>query len=399
MRELKKGTISSPLGFKTSALCCGIKKNKLDLALIYSVVKAHASGVFTRNKVKAAPVHLGIKNLKDRYAQAIIINSGNANCCTGKRGMDDVFLICSSLAEQLKLPAKDVLMSSTGVIGKYLPKEKIVKSLPKLVDGLGFDNAHETAKAMMTTDTFAKQTAVEIKIKNKKVIVAAVAKGAGMICPDMATMLCFITTDANIEQAALKKALKIAVDESFNCISVDGQMSTNDSVVVMANGLAANAMIKENSREFKIFVQALKYVCLELAKMIVKDGEGATKFIEIKVNGAGSKKAASTAAMAIANSMLVKTMMAGNNPNWGRIPAALGAAGVDFDADKLELSLQKKVVFKNAKPVLKDQQSLIRLLKKKEINITANLNNGSFEHTVYSSDLTVEYVKVNMAYN
>jgi len=399
MRELKKGTISSPLGFKTSALCCGIKKNKPDLALIYSIVKAQSAGVFTRNKVKAAPVQLGIKNLKDNYAQAIIINSGNANCCTGKRGKDDVLSIIKSLSAKLQLPAKDVLMSSTGVIGEYLPKEKIIKSLPKLVGGLGFNNAHKAARAIMTTDTFAKQIAVEIKIKNKKVIVAAVAKGAGMICPNMATMLCFITTDAIIDQAALKKALKIAVDESFNCISIDGQMSTNDSVIIMANGLAANAVIKENSREFKIFVQALKYVCLGLAKMIVKDGEGATEFIEVNIKGARSKKAANSAAMAIANSMLVKTMMAGNNPNWGRIPAALGAAGVDFDADKLELSLQKKVVFKNAKPVLKDQQSLIRLLKKKDINITANLNSGSFEHTVYSSDLTVEYVKVNMAYN
>ena len=399
MKELKKGTISSPLGFKTNALCCGIKNNIPDLALVYSIVKAQSAGVFTQNLVKAAPVQLGIKNLKDNYAQAIIINSGNANCCTGKQGLDDVLSISKSLSAKLQLAAKDVLMSSTGVIGKYLPKEKIIKSLPKLVGGLGFNNAHKAAKAIMTTDTFAKQIAVEIKIKNKPVIVAAVAKGAGMICPDMATMLCFVTTDANINQAALKKALKTAVEESFNCITIDGQMSTNDSVIIMANGLAANAMIKEDNRGFKIFVQALKYVCLELAKMIVKDGEGATKFIEVNVKGAGSRKAANTAAMAIANSVLVKTMMAGNNPNWGRIPAALGAAGVDFDQEKLELSLQKKVVFKNAKPVLKDQQSLIRLLKKKDINITAKLNNGSFEYTVYSSDLSVEYVKVNMAYN
>lgn len=399
MKELKKGTISTPLGFKTSALWCGLKKKKPDLALIYSIVRAHSAGVFTQNLVKAAPVELGIRKLKDNYAQAIIINSGNANCCTGKQGLDDALLISRLLSDQLHLPAKDVLMSSTGVIGKYLPREKIIKALPKLVGGLGFNNAHKASRAIMTTDTFNKQIAVEIKIKNRPVTIAAVAKGAGMIAPDMATMLCFVTTDANIGQAALKKALKAAVDASFNCISIDGQMSTNDSVIIMANGLAANAMINENSREFKIFFQALKYVCLELAKMIVKDAEGATKFIEIIVKGAKSKKAANTAAMAIANSILVKTMIAGNNPNWGRIPAALGAAGVDFDADKLELSLGKKVVFKRAIPVLKDRQGLIKSLKKKEINITANLNNGCFEHTVYSSDLTVEYVKVNMAYN
>ncbi|MFH1093151.1 MAG: bifunctional glutamate N-acetyltransferase/amino-acid acetyltransferase ArgJ [Candidatus Omnitrophota bacterium] len=399
MKELKKGTISTPLGFKTNALWCGLKKKKFDLALIYSIVRARSAGVFTRNKVKAAPVELGIKNLKDNHAQAIIINSGNANCCTGKRGKEDALLITKLLAAQLKLKTKDVLMSSTGVIGKYLAKEKIISSLPELAGGLGFNNAHKTAQAIMTTDTFSKQVAVEIKIKNKPVTVAAVAKGAGMICPNMATMLCFVTTDANIEQAALKKALKTAVDASFNCISIDGQMSTNDSVIIMANGLAANAMIRENSRESGIFVQALKHVCLELAKMIIKDAEGATKFIEINIKGARNRKAANTAAMAIANSMLVKTMIAGNNPNWGRIPAALGAAGIDLDQEKMELSLQKKVVYKNAKPVLKDQLSLINSLKKKDINITVNLNNGSFEHTVFSSDLTVEYVKVNMAYN
>lgn len=399
MKFLKKGTISTPLGFKTNALNCGIKENKLDLALIYSIVKAQCTGVFTKNKVKAAPVVLGIKNLKDNHAQAIIVNSGNANCCTGKRGMDDTVLISKLLSAELKLPAKDVLMSSTGVIGKYLQKEKIIKSLPKLVNGLGFDNAQKTAKAMMTTDTFPKQAAVEIKIKNKPVTIAAVAKGAGMICPNMATMLCFITTDAFIKQGALRKALKIAVDETFNCISVDGQMSTNDSVIVMANGLAANAQISENSREFKEFVKALKFVCLELAKMIVKDAEGATKFIEINVLGAKSKKQASIAALAIANSMLVKTMMAGNNPNWGRIPAALGAADIDFKEQELVLTLQKKVVFKKGRPVLKDRSALIKSLKKKDINIKVNLNKGKFTHTVYSSDLTVEYVKVNMAYN
>ena len=399
MKELKKGTISTPLGFKTNALWCGLKKKKPDLALIYSIVRAQAAGVFTKNKVKAAPVTLGIKNLKDNHAQAIIINSGNANCCTGKKGVEDAITISKMLCARLKIPAKDVLMSSTGVIGKYLPKDKIIKALPKLVDGLGFDNAYKAAKAIMTTDTLSKQAAVQIKIKNKTVTVAAMTKGAGMICPNMATMLCFITTDAYIDQAALKKALKTAVDASFNCISIDGQMSTNDSVIIMANGLAANVMIKENSREFKTFVQALESICLKLAKMIVKDGEGATKFIEVNVTGAKSKKAASTAAMAIANSILVKTMIAGNNPNWGRIPAALGAADVDFDPEKLILTLQKKVVFKGAKPVLKDQNVLIKSLKKKDINITVNLNNGSYSQTVYSSDLTVEYVKVNMAYN
>ena len=394
MKVLKKGTISTPLGFKTNSICCGIKKNKQDLALIYSIVRAQAAGVFTKNKVKAAPVLLGIKNLKDEHAQAIIINSGNANCCTGKRGAEDALSVSKALAKQLKLPVKDILMSSTGVIGKYLPKEKIINALPELISGLGFNNAHKMAQAIMTTDSFAKQAAVEIKIKNKPVTIAAAAKGAGMICPNMATMLCYVTTDALIEQAALKKALKAAVDETFNCISIDGEMSTNDSVIILSNGLAVNAVIKDKSSEFKRFARALTFVCLELAKMIVQDGEGATKFIEINVLGAKSKKQASIAAMAIANSMLVKTMMAGNNPNWGRIPAALGAAEVDFKEEKLILTLQKQVVFKNSVPFLKDRDALIRSLKKKDINITAHLNNGNFAHRVYSSDLTVDYVKI-----
>jgi len=399
MKKLSKGTVSSPLGFKTNALCCGIRKKKADMALIYSIVRAQAAGVFTKNKVKAAPVEIDINHLRYNAAQAIIANSGNANCCTGKKGLDDSVTIITALSKQLKLARRDILIASTGVIGKYLPLEKITKSIPKLVKGLNFNKAKAAAKAIMTTDTFSKQIAVELKIKNKPIRIGAMAKGAGMICPNMATMLCFITTDANINTAALKKALKAAVDVSFNSISIDGQMSTNDTVIIMANGLAGNAQIKQDSREFKMFSNALLFVCKELAKMIVRDGEGATKFIEILVESARTKAQAETAARAIADSLLVKTMIAGNNPNWGRIPAALGATGISMDKNKLEISLQKKVVFKNNKPAPVNSSTLIKLLKGKNISIRVKLNSGNAAYKFWSSDLTEEYVKVNMAYN
>jgi len=399
MKKLSKGTVSSPLGFKTNALCCGIRKKKADMALIYSIVRAQAAGVFTKNKVKAAPVEIDINHLRYNAAQAIIANSGNANCCTGKKGLDDSVTIITALSKQLKLARRDILIASTGVIGKYLPLEKITKSIPKLVKGLNFNKAKAAAKAIMTTDTFSKQIAVELKIKNKPIRIGAMAKGAGMICPNMATMLCFITTDANINTAALKKALKAAVDVSFNSISIDGQMSTNDTVIIMANGLAGNAQIKQDSREFKMFSNALLFVCKELAKMIVRDGEGATKLIEILVESARTKAQAETAARAIADSLLVKTMIAGNNPNWGRIPAALGATGISMDKNKLEISLQKKVVFKNNKPAPVNSSTLIKLLKGKNISIRVKLNSGNAAYKFWSSDLTEEYVKVNMAYN
>ncbi len=399
IKEVKNGTICSPLGFKTNAVNCGIKNKKLDLALIYSIVKAKAAGVFTKNKVKAAPVLWDMLNLKNNTAQAIIVNSGNANCCTGKKGYSDAIAESKKVAEVLEIDQADVLVASTGVVGKYLPIDKIIDHIKMLASGLEFDKADKTAQAMMTTDSFPKQFAVEFKINGKKVNIAAVAKGAGMICPNMATMLCFVTTDANISIAGLKKALKIAAEASFNCISVDGDMSTNDTLVVLANGLAGNSLIKDKGSNFDLFVEALKKVCLELAKMIVADGEGATKLIEINVQGAKTKQQAKQAANQIANSLLVKTMIAGENPNWGRIPASVGAAGIDFKEEKIEIFLQNIPVYRKLNPDTKNRNKLIKLLTKKQINITVKLNNGKFSHTVWGSDLTKEYVKINMAYN
>ncbi|MBI4846844.1 MAG: bifunctional glutamate N-acetyltransferase/amino-acid acetyltransferase ArgJ [Candidatus Omnitrophica bacterium] len=398
MKEFKNISITAPLGFKTNALHCGIKKKNADLSLIYSVVKAKAAGVFTSNKVKAAPVVIDQEQLRNGCAQAIIVNSGNANCCTGKKGKLDALSVVNALGKYLEIDNSDVLVASTGIIGKFLPVEKIISAIGSLAEGLSFDKSDLTAAALMTTDTFPKQAAVEINLKGKRVIIGAVAKGAGMICPNMATMLCFITTDANISSPLLKKSLRQAVDGSFNCISVDGEMSTNDSVIILANGLSSNSAIKDNSREFKIFTQALKYVCVKLAKMIVQDAEGATKFIEVRVEKAKTKEQAKAAAYQIANSLLVKTMIAGENPNWGRIPACLGASGVDFKDEKIEVFLQKKSVYRNGLPMIKDIKVLIKLLEKKDIEIVARLNSGKFEYTVWTSDLTAEYVRINTEY-
>ncbi|MFH1061397.1 MAG: bifunctional glutamate N-acetyltransferase/amino-acid acetyltransferase ArgJ [Candidatus Omnitrophota bacterium] len=399
IKKIKNGTICTPLGFKTNAINCGIKNDKLDLALIYSIVKAKAAGVFTANKVKAAPVLIDLLNLKNNTAQAIIVNSGNANCCTGKKGYSDAQEVADKVAEILEINKSDVLVASTGVIGKYLPKDKIINSVSLLASGLEFDKADKTAQAMMTTDSFSKQVAVEIKVGVKRVNIAAVAKGAGMICPNMATMLCFVTTDANISVAGLKKALKIAADRSFNCISVDGDMSTNDTLAVLANGLAGNTLIKDKGKNFDLFTQALTEICLDLAKMIVIDGEGATKLIEINLRGAKTKQQARQAASQIANSLLVKTMITGENPNWGRIPASVGASGAEFKEDKLEVFLQNICVYRKATPDTKSRDKLIKLLAKKQVNITVKLNNGKFSCTMWGNDLTKEYVRINSEYN
>lgn len=399
MKELRNGSITSPLGFKTNAIYCGLKKKKPDLVLIYSIIKANAAAVFTTSKVRAAHIEIDEKNLKQNSAQAVIVNSGNANCCTGRKGKLDALKIVAVLAKELKLKKEQVLIASTGVIGKFLPLGKILPKISALVKGLGFDKAELSAKGIMTTDTFSKQVAVEIKLKGKRVTIAAIAKGAGMICPDMATMLCFITTDALINKALLKAALKEAVEDSFNCISVDGQMSTNDTVIILANGLAGNSMITNKSKEFKIFKDALKYVCLKLAKLIIKDAEGATKIIKIEIKNAKTRKEAKQAAQAVANSLLVKTMIAGENPNWGRIPASVGASGVCFKEEKLEVFLQGRAVYRNARPVLKDNEMLISLMRKKEIGIGVKLNSGRFNYTMWASDLTQEYVKINTEYS
>ena len=378
----------APLGFKANAVCCGIKRSgKLDLALLYSILPAKSACQFTSNKIQAAPLKINKKYLKaGKNFQAIIINSGNANAFTGAVGLKDARETTKLVAEILSLKKNEVLVNSTGIIGKRLPLLKIKAALLPLVKGLSVSGINAAARAIMTTDTFAKSITVKFNIGSQEITVCGIAKGAGMIAPNMAcpersrgaTMLCFILTDAKITQKDLDKALDMCVDESFNCITVDGCMSTNDSVMVLANGAAENSLI-DADKNFAVFLKALKTVCLKLAKLIIKDAEGATKFIQINVHAAKSFEDARVVALAIANSNLFKTAVYGENPNFGRIVAAAGSSAA----------------------LVKEELIKVRVspLHKKEIKVDVFLGVGKRSATVYTSDLTPEYIKINAEYN
>ena len=312
------GAVTKAKSFKANGLYCGIKRSgKPDLALIYCDGLATAAGVFTKNSIKAAPLIVTQKHLRNHCAQAVVVNSGNANCFTGNFGMIYAKQTTELFARLLKIKASDVLVASTGIIGKPLPFEKIKNAAAKLVQGLSPSNGPKAARAILTTDTMVKETAVQIQIAGKTVTVGGCAKGSGMIAPHMATMLTFITTDIAMAAPLLKLALKKATQDTFNCITVDGCMSTNDMVIVLANGLAKNPTIHTQGADFAKFYEALHFVCLDLAKKIVVDGERATKFIEIQVSGARNITEAKKACFMIANSNLVKTAAYGSNPNWG----------------------------------------------------------------------------------
>lgn len=378
MRIYKKAVL--PEGFYANGIACGIKKSgKPDLGLIYSLYPAKAACLFTSNSMPAAPILLAKKSLKKTSDfRAIIVNSGNANCFTGDSGIKDAKNSASALARLLKIKEESVLVSSTGIIGRRLPVFKIKKAMPLLVGGLSHKAIGGFNKSILTTDTFTKEITVKFNLGKKVVTLCGVAKGAGMISPNMATMLVFILTDANISAALLKKALKIAVSTSFNCITVDGCMSTNDSVILLANGASGNPAIGA-SKGFYLFVKALNTVSLELAKMVVKDGEGATKFIRINVSRAASFKEAKAVALSIANSNLFKTAMYGQNPNFGRIVASAGASGIPVKEKDLRIKVSP--------------------INKKNIDVDVSINRGNYSATVYTSDLTPEYIKINAGYN
>ena len=369
-----------PEGFLASGIHSGIKrKGKLDLALFYSQMPAKASCKFTTNSIVAAPIVVSKKYLKaNKLFQALIANSGNANCFTGQAGLKDAQDSTKIVACVLGIKKESILVSSTGIIARKMPMAEIKRAVPGLVKILSKRGIDQAKEAILTTDTFAKEVTARFKIGNKTITICGVAKGAGMIAPNMATMLAFVFSDANITQKALDKALGISLDSSFNCITVDGCMSTNDSLIMMANGACGNALIDVN-KNFKPFIDALKIVCLELAKMVVKDAEGISKFIQIKVSRAKSFKEARTVALSIANSNLFKTAVYGENPNFGRIAAAAGASGIGV----LEKDLKIKV----------------SSLKKKEIYVDVSVGRGDSSAIVYTSDLTPEYIKINADYN
>lgn len=378
--KLIGGSVTTPKGFLANGMACGIKKSgKPDLALIYSQIPAVCAAVYTKNSIKAAPLIVTQEKLRNNIAQAILINSGNANCFTGNFGLLYARQSTELIADLLKINADDVLVTSTGIIGKPLPYNKIKTGAPILTKNLSKASAHKAAKAILTTDLATKEIAAELTLSGKKVFLGAMAKGSGMIAPNMATMLAFVTTDAAISTPMLKKALKVAVDQSFNNITIDGCMSTNDMVTVMANGLAQNKKITSENADFKAFSEALNFICVDLAKKIVWDAEGITKFIEITVSGAKNVSQAKKVGFAIANSVLVKTAAFGSNPNWGRVAAAVGSLGINVTEKQLKISFSS---FAN-----------------KHIRIFVNLNLGKDKATVYTSDLSLEYVKINGRYN
>lgn len=387
-------------GFKFAAVEAAIKKpGRKDLALIFSDTPAVAAAVFTTNKVKAAPVLLSQARIGSNKCQALLVNSGNANACTGKQGLVDAQESSRVLAGKLGIDEELIQVCSTGVIGVPLPMERFVNAIPPLVDNLGKASLDDLAAAIMTTDTFPKTSIRKGSINGVDYTIAGVAKGAGMIMPDMATMLSFIVTDAVIEAPLLQDIFKKAVQRSFNAITVDGDTSTNDTCLIMANGAAKTAVITAESDAATEFARLLDEVLLDLARQIVKDGEGASKFVEIKIKGAASDSEAKQAALAVANSSLVKTAFYGQDANWGRIFAAVGYSGVQVDPDRLalwfdEVQMAKDGIFAGGDA--EEQGS--KVLQKKEFCVTVELGLGTGFATIFTCDLSHEYVSINADY-
>ncbi len=385
-------------GFKAAGIASGLKKNgEKDLGLIYSEVSAKVAGVFTRNKVKAAPLLLNIDRIKSGIGQAIIVNSGNANCCTGDQGIQDAKAMARFAASELKISEDLVLVASTGVIGEPLPIEKIRDAVPKLTGLLKPEGINDFVMAIMTTDTMPKIITRQEDLDGKTFSVTGVAKGSGMICPDMATMLCFVYTDVDMAPDFLKDSLNTATERSLNRITIDGDTSTNDMVLVMANGLSGAVI--ESSADKETFQSVLDDVLIGLAKQLVKDGEGATKFVEIKVRGALSDADARTIADTIANSPLVKTAIFGEDANWGRVMMAVGRAGVPVDPDKVDVFFDDVLMVKNGMGCGKDTETeMTKVLKKPEFEISIDLNMGHGHASVFTCDFSIDYVKINADY-
>lgn len=385
-------------GFKFSGISAGIKKaGEKDLALIFSETTAVIAGVFTTNRIKAAPVRLSIDRIASQKGQAIVINSGNANACTGRQGLKDAQEMAERVAEGLGISPDLVHVSSTGVIGRQLPMKRIKKAIPEAIRMLSPYSIGDAASAIMTTDTFEKIASTRIKIAGRTGTIAGIAKGAGMICPNMATMLCFIVTDIAVRPGALDSALREAVKRSFNRLMIDNDRSTNDTVLIMANGMLDNKPIGKNSPFYLKFEDALSEVTYSLSRMIASDGEGATKLIEVIVKGAKTEADAEKVARAIAGSMLVRTAIHGNDPNWGRIMAAIGYSGVDVIEQNIDIYLNRCKLVSRGKG-MKREGIARRSLARKEVIITVDLRIGRKSAKILTCDLTEEYVKINATY-
>ena len=388
-------------GFTAAAVAAGIRyPDRLDLGLIYSETPAVTAGMFTTNQVKAAPVVLDMERLRQGKAQAILVNSGNANACTGDQGMETAVATGAMAARALNIDEKLVQVASTGVIGEQLDPDPFARAVPELAASLSTDGFDDVARAIMTTDTVPKTSSATIVIDGVEVQLFGVAKGSGMIMPDMATMLCFVVTDAQIVFPVLKDAVKTGVEQSFNLITVDGDTSTNDMVLVMANGAAGNEWIDEdNPAAQEIFTDALHKIFKDLALQIVGDGEGATKVVTIRVTGARQRENAMAAAQTIANSALVKTAFFGEDANWGRIIAALGRSGCQFQPDRVSIAFDEVTMVENGIGLGKEVEVLAaEVLRQKEFTVTVNLRDGSESAEVFTCDFSYDYVKINADY-
>lgn len=401
--ELINGGVCAPLGFKASGLHCGIRKNteKYDLSLITSDVTANAAAVYTTNLVKGAPLLVTKENIKDGHAKAIICNSGNANTCNDN-GIEIAEKTCQLISEELSIDKTDVVVASTGVIGQKLNIQQIQNKIPELVKKLSYDGSHDANLGIMTTDTKVKEVAVKFNIGDKECHIGGIAKGSGMIHPNMATMLVFITSDVNISSEMLQHALSTDIKSSFNMLSIDGDTSTNDMVVVLANGLSENEEIKSDDDNFKMFMKALNTVTIELCKMIVADGEGATKMLECNVTNAKTLECAKTVAKSVVCSSLLKAAMFGADANWGRVLCAIGYSKADVDIEKIDVSFKSNkgeiLVCKNGAGVDFSEEKAKEILLEDEIYINVNLNDGTFNSQAWGCDLTYDYVKINGDY-
>jgi glutamate N-acetyltransferase/amino-acid N-acetyltransferase len=396
---LENESVTLPKGFKAGGIHCGLKKNgKLDLGYIVSDVPAAAAGVYTTNIFQAAPLLVTQESIaKEKKIQAIIVNSGNANSCTGDQGVKDAYEIQKQFASELGIKEHYVAVTSTGVIGEKMPMDKVSSGIKQIMQK---ENEAESKfkEAILTTDLAPKNIGVQINVDGKTISIGGAAKGSGMIHPNMATMLGFVTTDANIDAESLLIALKEVTNQTFNMITVDGDTSTNDMVVVMANGMAGNNLLTSDHPEWNIFVKGLKTVCQELAKKIAKDGEGATKLIEVQVNSASSQSDARAVGKSIISSNLVKTAIYGTDPNWGRIVSAIGYSGVPVEPKLVKVSIGSYVVFENGLPCPINEEEVKQYLEQDYIQIFVELNQGEHSTAAWGCDLTYDYIKINASY-
>ncbi len=397
----RRGTVTTPLGFLASGVYCGIKrrKKKFDASLIVSATPAVAAGTFTKNRAKAWPVLYSMRAVGGPRHKAILASSGNANCFNGPEGRAAVQQSVEALAELLRVGPEEILIAQTGLIGVPFPITRFKRSLPKLVKRLSPDGGRQAAKGILTTDLRSKEVALSFHLGRKRVTIGAVAKGAGMVHPNMATMLCFITTDVRITKQLLRRALRRAVDETFNRIAIDNDQSTNDTVLILANGQAGNSTLTRVDRRYRLFRDALEEVCRYVAKELVRDGEGVTRVCTIEIKGARRPTEAERAARQIGTSMLFKTMLAGADPNWGRMVAAIGASGVAFDPNGLDINFDDVCVLSHGKLRARNLPRARRVLAKREFRLTVHLGRGHARAEFMTSDLTPKYVLINSSYS